>query len=166
MAKDTEEELGLTTEVEKDGVTVIKVVGTLSTIIVSVAVIIVGVLGLIAGFQKALLGGAGFAAGAAVSSVVSQTEFVQTIGGGMLMNGIIRVLTALGQIVGGLGMIFMQSWGWWLAVIATGAVLLGQIIGIFSGGLGVRDLLNVIGLIIPGVLLIVLLWPSIRHKYT
>ena len=166
MVKNAEDESGLTTEVESDGKTTIKIVSTLSTIVVAVAVIAVGVLGLIAGFQKALLGGAGFAAGAAASAVVSQTEFVQTIGGGMLMNGIARLLTAIGQIVGGLGMVFMQSWGWWLAVIATGAVLLGQILGIFSGGLGLRDLLNVVGMIIPGVLLIALLWPGIRHKYT
>jgi hypothetical protein len=28
------------------------------------------------------------------------------------------------------------------------------------------DIINVLGIIIPAALLIVLLWPSIRHKYT
>jgi|GEM_PF-1541274 len=159
------EELGLTTEQKDDGVTVVKVVGTVSTIVVSVIVIVVGVLGLLAGIQKVIFGGAGFAAGAAISSVVSQTEFVQRIGGGVLLNGFLRILTAIGQIVGGIGMLFMQTWGWWIAVIASGVVLLDRLWGIFSGGFGVTDILNLFGLIIPTVLLIVLLWPSIRHKY-
>jgi hypothetical protein len=159
------EELGLTTEQRDDGITVIKVASTLSTIVVSVIVIVVGVLGLIAGAQKMLLGGAGFAAGAAVSSVVSQSEFVQRVGGGVLLNGLVRVLTGLGQIVGGVGMLLMQGWGWWVAVIASGIVLFDRIMGLFSGGLGFMDILNVFGLVIPAALLILLLWPSIRHKY-
>jgi hypothetical protein len=162
----TSEELGMTTETKEGGITVVKVVGTVSTIVVSVLVIVLGVLGVIAGFQKALLGGAGFLAGAAVSSVVDQTEFVQQIGGGWLFNGVLRLLTGIGQIIGGIGMLLMKSWGWWIAVIATGIVLLDQVLGIFAGGLGIMDIINVLGIIIPAALLIVLLWPSIRHKYT
>jgi hypothetical protein len=124
-----------------------RVVRTGSVIAISAAVIAVGVLGIVGSFGSLLLGGASFLAGAVA------WEWLQGFGGGMLFGGILQIIAGVAQIIGGIGMLFVEKWAWWLAFIATAVVFLEQLLGIGSAP-GVLAIVRVVGLIVPGLLLI------------
>ncbi len=62
----------------------------------------------------------------------------------MLFGGVLRVVAGIAQIIGGVGMLFMQKWGWGVALIATIVTLLDPLFGRFGGGL--LGLFNLVGL--------------------
>jgi hypothetical protein len=130
------------------------------TIAVSAAVIAIGVLGAMAGVNKALLGGAGWLAGMLASDIV------QTVGEDMALNGFLRIGVGIAQGVGGVAMLLMLRWGWWTAVIGTGILFANRALGLLTGGLDAWDLLGAAGLVIPGVILALLLWGRVRRHYT
>jgi hypothetical protein len=132
---------------------------SLATTLVSAAVITVGVLGIMAGFNRLLFGGAGFFAG------LLSFDFVQGVGEDVVVNGLIRIAVGVAQVVGGIGMLMIRRWGWWTALIATGAMAVNRLLGILAGGFGPLDLLGAAGLVVPGILLAAMLLPGIRNRY-
>lgn len=89
---------------------------------------------------------------------------VAAFGTSTAWSGFLGLLTGVVQIVVGFGLLGMKNWAWWLALVGVGLNIVQGLVTIFTGGWwGV--MCGSIGLIIPLIILIYLLTPSIRRTF-
>lgn len=79
-------------------------------------------------------------------------------------SGTLGILTAVVQIVVAFGLLAMKKWAWILALVGVALTVIEGFFGMFAGG-PFAFMCGTIGLIVPVIILIYLLRPSIRSLF-
>jgi hypothetical protein len=91
-------------------------------------------------------------------------ENLLSFGNSTAWSGFVSLITAGLQIVVGFGLLGMKKWAWYLATIGVALNVLLGLVQIFTGGLyGI--MCGSIAIIIPIIILVYLLTPSIRQAF-
>jgi hypothetical protein len=80
------------------------------------------------------------------------------------MAGFLGLIVAIVQFVVAFGLLAMKKWSWILALIGVGLTVIQGLVNMFSGG-AFGFMCGSIGLIIPVIILIYLLQPSVRSIF-
>jgi len=78
--------------------------------------------------------------------------------------GFLGIITAAVQLIVALGLLAMKKWAWILALIGVGLTVVQGVIGLFAGGV-FGFMCGGLALIIPVIILIYLLRPTIRDDF-
>ena len=78
--------------------------------------------------------------------------------------GFLGIITAVVQLIVGIGLLSMKKWAWILALIGVGLTVVQGVIGLFAGG-PFGFMCGGLALIIPVIILIYLLRPTIRGAF-
>jgi hypothetical protein len=89
---------------------------------------------------------------------------VTTFGQSSAWAGYAGIVTALVQIVVTIGLLGMQKWSWYLAIVALALTVILGVAGIFTGGM-FAFICGSLGLILPILILIYLLSKNIRQAF-
>ena len=127
---------------------------------------IIAVIFLILGIFSLLWSGLVFGFGGlrAMFGGVISAEQMAAAGAAGAWSGFLGIITATVQIVTGFGLLGMKKWAWILALIAVGLSVLQGIFGMFSGGI-FSFMCGSFGLVIPVIMLVYLLTPSVRGRF-
>ena len=79
-------------------------------------------------------------------------------------SGFLGLVNAVVQIVVAFGLLGMKKWAWVLALIGVALTVLQGVVGMFGGG-AFAIMCGSIGLILPVIILVYLLRPSIRQAF-
>jgi hypothetical protein len=128
---------------------------------------IIAVLFIILGVLSLLWSGLVFGVGGMTSMVGSLfgADAMASFGGSNVWSGMFGMVTAVIQIIVAVGLLMLNRWAWYLALIAVGLTVAQGIIGIFGGGL-FAFICGGIGLIIPVFILFYLLRSHIREVFS
>ena len=91
-------------------------------------------------------------------------ESVAAFGASTGWAGFVGIITAVVQFVVGFGLLAMKKWAWILALIGVGLTVVEGVIGLFAGGV-FGFMCGGLALIIPVIILIYLLRPTIRGAF-
>lgn len=91
-------------------------------------------------------------------------ENVAALGTSSGWSGFLGIITALVQFAVAIGLLSLQKWAWFLALVGVGLTVIQGIAGIFGGG-PFALMCGSLGLIIPLGILIYLLRPGIRQVF-
>jgi hypothetical protein len=91
-------------------------------------------------------------------------EHMQAFGNSNAWTGYFNILAGVFQIVIGFGLLGMQKWAWFLAVIGVALAIVQGVIGLFNGGT-FGFICGSLWLVIPIGVLIYLLLPGVRKAY-
>lgn len=127
--------------------------------IIAVVYLILGVLSLL--WSGLVLGVGGFSA---LFGSLFGAQNVAAFGGSSAWAGFLGIVSALVQIVVGVGLLQMARWAWYLALVGVGLTLLQGVLGIFGGGV-MAFICGGIGLIIPIIILVYLLSKGVRAAF-
>jgi hypothetical protein len=89
-------------------------------------------------------------------------ESVAAVGASTGWAGFLGIITAVVQFAIAFGLLAMKKWAWILALIGVGLTVVEGVVGLFAGGL-FGFMCGSLGLIIPVLILIYLLRPTIRN---
>jgi hypothetical protein len=78
--------------------------------------------------------------------------------------GFLGIITAVVQLAVAFGLLAMKKWAWILALIGVGLTVVQGVIGLFAGGV-FGFMCGGLALIIPVIILIYLLRPTIRDDF-
>jgi hypothetical protein len=78
--------------------------------------------------------------------------------------GFLGIITAVVQLIVAIGLLSMKKWAWILALIGVGLTVVQGVIGLFAGGV-FGFMCGGLALIIPVIILIYLLRPTIRDDF-
>jgi hypothetical protein len=123
--------------------------------VLAIFFIVLGILGIIWGVVLAGLGALSWLVG-----IVNIFETAQSWGVGALWTGILDIVTGIGKIVAGYGLLGGKYWAWILSIVLTAIWLIGPLLGVLRG-----NIFAIFGLIIPGLILVYLLTPRIRRFF-
>jgi hypothetical protein len=118
------------------------------------------------GILSLLWGGLVFGVGG-ISSLIGGlfgAESVLTFGNTTAWSGFLSLLIGGLQIIVGFGLLGMNKWAWYLALVGVAFNVIQGLIQIFTGGL-YGFMCGSITIIIPVVILIYLLTPNIRQVF-
>jgi hypothetical protein len=91
-------------------------------------------------------------------------ESVLSFGNSSAWSGFFNIIAGVFQIVVGFGLLGMQKWAWYVAVIAVALGVVQGLIGLFGGGT-FGFICGSLWLVIPIGVLVYLLTPSLRKAY-
>jgi hypothetical protein len=89
---------------------------------------------------------------------------VAAFGTSSAWSGFLGIITAGVQFVVAFGLLAMKKWAWILALIGVGLTVFQGVVGLFSGGI-FGFMCGGLGLVIPVIILIYLLRPTIRSAF-
>ncbi|MFN2134606.1 MAG: hypothetical protein ACK2UK_01545 [Candidatus Promineifilaceae bacterium] len=104
-----------------------------------------------------------FGFGGASSFFQTIFNFSPTLSSGV-WSGILGMATAAVEIAAGIGLLRLEKWGWYLAIIGVGLSFVQGLLGIFAGGI-FTFFCGLLGLLIPGAILFYLLQGRIRDLF-
>jgi len=78
--------------------------------------------------------------------------------------GFLGIITAVVQLIVGIGLLSMKKWAWILALIGVGLTVVQGVVSMFAGGV-FGFMCGGLALIIPVIILIYLLRPTIRGVF-
>ena len=91
-------------------------------------------------------------------------ESVAAFGASTGWAGFVGIITAVVQLAVAFGLLAMKKWAWILALIGVALTVIQGVVGLFAGGV-FGFMCGGLGLIIPVIILIYLLRPSIRSAF-
>ena len=91
-------------------------------------------------------------------------EGMSSFGNSSAWSGFFSIIAGVFQIVVGFGLLGMQKWAWYIAVIGVGLGIVQGIIGLFGGGT-FGFICGSLWLVIPFSVLVYLLTPGLRKAY-
>jgi hypothetical protein len=91
-------------------------------------------------------------------------ESMQAFGNSSAWSGYFNIIAGIFQIVVGFGLLGMQKWAWFAAVIGVGLAIVQGIVGLFNGGT-FGFICGSLWLVIPIGVLVYLLLPGVRKAY-
>jgi len=129
-------------------------------------IMVIAILSFALGLLSLLWGGLVFGVGG-ISSLIGGlfgAENLLSFGNSTAWSGFISLIAAGVQIVVGFGLLGMKKWAWYLATIAVAITVIQGIVQIFTGGL-YGFMCGSIAVILPIIILVYLLTPSIRQNF-
>ena len=123
--------------------------------VLAVFFIVLGFLGIIWGFVLIGMGGLSWLVG-----LVTVTDTAEAWAGGALWRGILDMVTGMGKIAAGFGLLSGYYWAWLLSVILSVIWFIGPLLGLLRG-----SMFSLFGLILPGIILYYLLTPAVRRAF-
>jgi hypothetical protein len=124
-------------------------------IVAAILLLIGGAFGVFFGLILAAVGGLSWLTG-----ILPFKDTLSAWGGGAFVNGLIDLMIGVVEVVAAVGLLFIQSWAWLLAVFVTVVAAIGPLISLFSG-----HFLSIFGLIVPAVILLILMSPDVRRAF-
>jgi hypothetical protein len=124
-------------------------------IVAAILLLIGGAFGVFFGLILAAVGGLSWLTG-----ILPFKDTLSAWGGGAFVNGLIDIVIGVVEVVAAVGLLFIQSWAWLLAVFVTVVAAIGPLISLFSG-----HFLSIFGLIVPAVILLILMSPDVRRAF-
>jgi len=91
-------------------------------------------------------------------------EGMASFGNSSAWSGFFNIIAGVFQIVVGFGLLGMQKWAWYIAVIGVGLGILQGLLGLFGGGT-FGFICGSLWLVIPFSVLVYLLTPGLRKAY-
>jgi hypothetical protein len=91
-------------------------------------------------------------------------ESVAAFGASTGWAGFLGIITAVVQFAVAFGLFAMKKWAWILALIGVGLTVVEGVVGLFAGG-PFGFMCGSLGLIIPVIILIYMLRPTIRSAF-
>ena len=91
-------------------------------------------------------------------------ENMAAFGGSSIWSGFFGIVAAILQFAAAIGLLFMQKWAWYLAVLAVGVSVFQGAIGLFGGGL-FSLLCGALLLLIPIGIFLYLLSGNVRKLF-